>query len=117
MRCPAMQPRSSGRTRTGARSPRRDHEMQTQEKAMINQSVKEFDRAGSRIAADFRAMIADSEDLLKAAATVSGDGLAAARAKFEEKVSRAKIALADASQPILEKTRETAAAANSYVHD
>ena len=84
---------------------------------MINQSVKEFDRAGSRIAADFRAMIADSEDLLKAAATMSGDGLAAARAKFEAKVSRAKIALADASQPMFDKTRESAAAVNGYVHD
>jgi ElaB/YqjD/DUF883 family membrane-anchored ribosome-binding protein len=84
---------------------------------MINQSVKEFDRAGGRIAADFRAMIADSEDLLRAAATMSGDGLAAARVKFEEKVSRAKAALADASQPMLDKSRETAAAANVYVHD
>jgi ElaB/YqjD/DUF883 family membrane-anchored ribosome-binding protein len=84
---------------------------------MNNQSVKEFDRAGSRIAADFRAMIADSEDLLKAAATMSGDGLAAARVKFEEKVSRAKTALADASQPMIDKTREGAAAVNGYVHD
>ena len=84
---------------------------------MINQSVKEFDRAGSRIAADFRAMIADSEDLLKAAATVSGDGLAAARVKFQEKVSRAKTALADASQPVLDKSRESAAAVDGYVHD
>ncbi|HEX9182371.1 MAG TPA: DUF883 family protein [Burkholderiales bacterium] len=84
---------------------------------MNNESVKEFDRAGSRIAADFRAMIADSEDLLKAAATMSGEGLAAARAKFEARVSRARMALADASQPMLEKTRESAAAANAYVHD
>ena len=84
---------------------------------MINQSVKEFNGAGGRIAADFRAIIADSEDLLKAAATMSGDGLAAARAKFEAKVSRAKIALADASQPMFDKTRESAAAVNGYVHD
>jgi ElaB/YqjD/DUF883 family membrane-anchored ribosome-binding protein len=84
---------------------------------MTIESVKEFDRAGSRIAADFRAMIADSEDLLKAAATMSGDGLAAARAKFEERVSRAKIALADASQPMFDKTRESAVAVNGYVHD
>jgi ElaB/YqjD/DUF883 family membrane-anchored ribosome-binding protein len=84
---------------------------------MLNQSANEFDRAGSRIAADFRTMIADSEDLLKAAATMSGDGLAAARAKFEEKVSRAKTALADASQPMFDKSRATAAAANVYVHD
>jgi len=84
---------------------------------MINQSVKEFNGAGGRIAADFRAILADSEDLLKAAATMSGEGLAAARVKFEEKVSRAKTALADASQPMLEKSRETAAAVNVYVHD
>lgn len=84
---------------------------------MINQSAKQLDQAGSRIAADFRAMIADSEDLLKAAATMSGDGLAAARVKFEEKVARAKTALAEASQPMLDKTRETAAAANGYVRE
>ena len=84
---------------------------------MLNQSVKAFDQAGSRIAADFRTMIADSEVLLKAAATMSGDGLAAARAKFEQNVSRAKTALADASQPMLDRSRATAAAANVYVHD
>lgn len=84
---------------------------------MINKSAKQFDQAGSRIAADFRAMIADSEDLLKAATTMSGEGLAAARVKFEEKVSRAKAALAEASQPMLDKTRETAAAANGYVRE
>ena len=84
---------------------------------MINQSAKQLDQASSRIAADFRAMIADSEDLLKAATTMSGEGLAAARLKFEEKVSRAKTALAEASQPMLDKTRETAAAANGYVRE
>lgn len=84
---------------------------------MINQSAKQLDQASSRIAADFRAMIADSEDLLKAATTMSGEGLAAARVKFEEKVSRAKTALAEASQPMLDKSRETAAAANGYVRE
>ncbi len=84
---------------------------------MINQSAKQLDQASSRIAADFRAMIADSEDLLKAATSMSGEGLAAARVKFEEKVSRAKTALAQASQPMLDKTRDTAAAANGYVRE
>lgn len=84
---------------------------------MISQSAQQFDQAGSRIAADFRAMIADSEDLLKAATTMSGEGLAAARVKFEQKVSRAKTALAEASQPMLDKTRETAAAADGYVRE
>lgn len=84
---------------------------------MINQSAKDFDQAGERITADFRAMIADSEDLLKAAATVSSDSLTAARTKFEARVARAKAALADASQPVVDKTRAAAAAADGYVRD
>ena len=84
---------------------------------MMNQAVDEFDRARVRMAGDLRSVIADSEDLLKAAATVSGEGFAAARTNFEEKVRRAKAALADASQPVFDRTRETAAVADHYVHD
>ena len=77
--------------------------------------MQQFERARGRVAGDFRAMIADGEDLLKAAATVSGEGFAAARTKFEGKLRSAKAALADASQPVLDKTRESAAAADDYV--
>ena len=84
---------------------------------MMDRAMKKFDRASGKIAGDFRTMIADSEDLLKAAASVSGEGFTAARAKFEQNVARAKIALADASQPLIDKTGETAAAADDYVTD
>lgn len=77
--------------------------------------ANEFERARGRMAVDFRTMIADSEDLLKAAATVSGESFAAARTKFEEKLQRARATLADASQPMFDKTKETAAAAEDYV--
>jgi ElaB/YqjD/DUF883 family membrane-anchored ribosome-binding protein len=83
---------------------------------MTNQAVDEFDRAKGGMAGDFRTMINDSEDLLKAAATVSGEGFAVARTKFEDKLRRAKATLAEASQPVIDRTRETAAAANDYVH-
>ena len=82
----------------------------------MDRAVNEFDRAKSRMAGDFRTMITDSEDLLKAAATVSGEGFAAARTKFEDKLRRAKATLADASQPVFDRTRESAAAADNYVH-
>ena len=82
----------------------------------MDRALDEFERARGRMAGDFRTMITDSEDLLKAAATVSGEGFTAARAKFEEKLRRAKATLADASQPVFDKTRETAAVANDYVH-
>ena len=83
---------------------------------MMERAMNEFDRARGRMAGDFRTMINDSEDLLKAAATVSGEGFTAARTKFEEKLRRAKATLADASQPVFDRTRETAAAADGYVH-
>ena len=67
---------------------------------MMNRAVDAFDLAKGRMAGDFRTMINDSEDLLKAAATVSGEGFAAARRKFEEKLASAKAALAAASQPV-----------------
>ena len=65
----------------------------------MNRALHEFDRARGQMAADFRTMINDSEDLLQAAASVSGEGFGAARSKFEERVKNAKAMLADAAQP------------------
>ena len=66
---------------------------------MTDRAMHEFDRAKGRMAKDFRTMINDSEDLLKAAANVSGESFGAARTKFEERVKSAKALLADASPP------------------
>jgi len=66
---------------------------------MMDRALNDFDRAKARMAADFRTMISDGEDLLKAAASVSGEGFGAARSKFEERVKSAKAMLADAAQP------------------
>jgi ElaB/YqjD/DUF883 family membrane-anchored ribosome-binding protein len=85
------------------------------ETAMMNRAVHEFDLARGKMAGDFRTMIVDSEDLLKAAASVSGEGFASARKKFEEKLRSARAALEDASQPAFDNARETAAAADDYV--
>jgi ElaB/YqjD/DUF883 family membrane-anchored ribosome-binding protein len=65
---------------------------------MTNRAIQDFDRAKGKMAADFRTMINDSEDLLKAAAGVTGEGFGAARSKFEERVKSAKVMLADAAQ-------------------
>ena len=87
----------------------------TKETAMMDQAMDQFDRARGRMAGDFKNMITDSEDLLKAAATVSSEGFTVARIKFEEKLKQAKVALADASRPAFDMTRKTAAAADGYV--
>ena len=82
---------------------------------MMNQAMHKFDRARGKVAGDFKTMISDSEDLLKAAAMVSGEGFSAARTRFEEKLKNAKSALAEASQPMFDTTTESVDAANDYV--
>jgi len=60
-------------------------------------------------------VIADSEDLLKAAAAVPGEGFAEARKAFEDKLQRARAALVDASQPVIAKAGQATAAGKDYV--
>jgi len=83
---------------------------------MMKQSTDDFNLAKGRMVGDIKAVITDGEELLKAAANVSGAGLAAAREKFDETLSGAKSRLVDASRPALDKARRTAAAADGYVH-
>ena len=84
---------------------------------MKNQTVGEFNQAKNKMAGDIKTVITDGEDLLKAAAEVSGEGFAVARSKFEEKLGSARARLADASQAAVGKAKGTAAAADGYVHD
>ena len=64
-----------------------------------------FNRAKDKMAHDLKMIVSDGEDLLKAAANASGDGFAAARAKFAEQVTNVKAKLADASQPVIDGAR------------
>jgi ElaB/YqjD/DUF883 family membrane-anchored ribosome-binding protein len=76
----------------------------------------ELTRARGRMASDIRTVIADGEDLLKAAAQASGAGLAVARERIDETLHSAGARLADASRPVVDQARKTAAAADGYVH-
>jgi ElaB/YqjD/DUF883 family membrane-anchored ribosome-binding protein len=83
---------------------------------MTNHTVDEFNRAKSKMSGDIKTVITDTEDLLKAAAGVSGEGFAAARGKFGEKLESARARLADASRPAVDKAKRSAAAVDGYVH-
>ncbi|MEO8158211.1 MAG: DUF883 domain-containing protein [Betaproteobacteria bacterium] len=83
---------------------------------MMDQEADAFDLASSRLLADFKNLISDSEELLYAEPTATGEGFARARAKFQAILNRAKAALAIASQPVFDRTRQTAATANNYVN-
>jgi ElaB/YqjD/DUF883 family membrane-anchored ribosome-binding protein len=82
---------------------------------MMDTAVRNFDRASGKMAGDFRTMISDGEELLKAAATVSGEGFSLARTKFEDKLRSAKATLVDASQPLFDGTRRAAGVTDVYV--
>ncbi|MFY9327659.1 MAG: DUF883 family protein [Georgfuchsia sp.] len=68
------------------------------------------------MAVDMKTIIADSEDLLKAVASISDESFAGARTKFEDKLRSAKSALAEASQPMFDRARESAMVTDNYVH-
>ena len=68
----------------------------------MEHAAVEFNRAKGKLAHDLKMIVSDGEDLLKATANASGEGFAAARAKFAEQVMSAKAKLTDASRPVIE---------------
>jgi ElaB/YqjD/DUF883 family membrane-anchored ribosome-binding protein len=79
---------------------------------MIHTAGK-FNQAKSKMADDFRMIVNDGEEMLRAAADASGEGFTAARATFADRVMRARAGLAEMSEPVVERARQ----ANDYVHD
>lgn len=83
----------------------------------MEQTVDELNRTKGRVVDDFRTVVDDAEALLHATAQVSGEGFAAERAKFGEKLKHAKIRLAESEQRVFEKARQAATVTDRYVHD
>lgn len=76
----------------------------------------EFTQAKGRIVSDFKAVITDGEDLIKAAANVSAASVASARTGLNQKFNGIKTQLMDASRPALDRAKKTACAADNFVH-
>lgn len=76
----------------------------------------EFNLAKGKMASDIKTVITDGGDLIKAAANVSGAGIAVVREKFDERLNSATAGLVDASRPVVDKARKSAAAIDGYVH-
>lgn len=70
--------------------------------------------AGERVADDLRAVIADGEELMSAAAA-SGEGIAAAREKFQRRLEVARDALERAAQPVTDQAAAAARATQECV--
>lgn len=71
----------------------------------------------SNISHEFRNFVADVESLLKATNSLSGEELARAKAKLEQRIIAAKHSAEEIGGNIANRARKTAESANNYVHE
>lgn len=70
-----------------------------------------------KMAADFRVLAADMEQLLKATASHTGDNVAQVRAKAEGSLRELTARIAEMQGEALARTRAAGRATDAYVHD
>ena len=68
-----------------------------------------------KLVEDFKAVVADAEELLKATANQTGERITAARGKAEESLKAAKVRIAEEEVAVMAKTRAAAKATEDYV--
>lgn len=66
---------------------------------------------------EFKTVVADAEELLKATANTGGDKLAEIRAKAEESLGVAKARIMDVQAEVVARTKVAAKATDDYVHE
>lgn len=72
--------------------------------------------AKEKLVADFKAVVADTEELLKLTTGQAGDKLSDVRGRLSERLVGAKERLADAEHALRENARKVAHATDDYVH-
>ena len=70
-----------------------------------------------KLIGDFKLVIADAEELLRATANQAGEKVSQAREKIQDHLHTAKIKLAEAEELVMHRTRQAARATDEFVHD
>ena len=70
-----------------------------------------------KLVQDFKLVIADAEELLKATASQAGEKVSQARERIQDRLHTAKIKLDEAEEAIMIRTREAARVTDEFVHD
>jgi ElaB/YqjD/DUF883 family membrane-anchored ribosome-binding protein len=70
-----------------------------------------------KLAADLRAVVDDTEELLKATAGQAGEKIAAARTRAEKTLREARAGLEALGEAGVEKAKAAAKATDAYVHE
>ena len=72
--------------------------------------------AKNKLAADFNAVIEDTEDLLQATASQASEKVVAARARVQESIRAAKQKIGSTQDLAVERAKATVVATDDYVH-
>jgi ElaB/YqjD/DUF883 family membrane-anchored ribosome-binding protein len=75
------------------------------------------DVSKEKLMQDFRLVVKDTEELLRATAGVAGEKVSVARERIQENLDSAKARLAVAEEAFVAKSREAAKATDEYVHE
>lgn len=70
-----------------------------------------------KLVQDLKLVVADAEELLRATASQAGERAAAARARIEQSLERARVKLDEVESAVADSTRQVANAADEYVHE
>ena len=70
-----------------------------------------------KLVQDFRAVVADAEELLKATASQAGEKVAMARERIQDSLHQAKVKLAEAEDIIVQRSKQAARATDDYVRE
>ena len=76
-----------------------------------------FTNSRDKLMDDFRLVVSDAEELLRATANQAGEGANSARARIQENLQVVKGRLIDAETAVIERTHKAAKDADQYVHD
>lgn len=80
-------------------------------------SKHETQAAKERVIRDFKAVVNDTEELLKATANQTGERIMTARAHMEASLAATKKQLEELEASVVEKTKAAAHAADEMVHE
>jgi len=75
------------------------------------------DISADRLMKELKAVVSDTEDLLKATAGDASELATKARARAEESLRRARASLSEGEQHLVARAREAAKTTNRYVHE
>ena len=85
--------------------------------AKKNSDKQRVQAAATEVNHEFNNFVSDIENLIKETASLTGDELAQAKIKINQRIASAKQSISSVSSTVAEQARKTASATNEYVHE